>query len=126
MSRKGCKNKNPYPAGVHALSRNPHWNLIGLGSNGDGRAMVRLYSGWMYRAHAVWIAAHGPIPEPGLGRHRHQYRIHHINGDPLDDRLENLALMTGLEHIKLHHGNGWGVPFQPGHIPHNRRERGGK
>lgn len=42
----------------------------------------------------VWIEANGPIP--------HGYVIHHRNGDKLDNRLENLQMMTRREH-RLHH-----------------------
>lgn len=34
-----------------------------------------------------------------LGRHEH---VHHINGDKLDNRLENLELMVNSEHQKMH------------------------
>ena len=43
---------------------------------------------------ACWEAHHGPIPTG--------YIIHHINGDPTDNRVENLACMTNGEHRTLH------------------------
>lgn len=35
-----------------------------------------------------------------------EFVVHHINGDKLDNRPENLAVMTSSEHVALHHAQG--------------------
>lgn len=48
------------------------------------------------RAHVVWWIHHKTVPPKG-------YVIHHINHNSLDDRPENLLLMTRKEHSLHHH-----------------------
>lgn len=61
----------------------------------DGRVVVRCDDGkWRYRSRLVWEAANGPIPAGRI--------IHHRNEDPLDDRLENLQMVTRSEHMRIH------------------------
>ena len=42
----------------------------------------------------VWESHNGRIPDG--------YLVHHTNGDRLDNRIENLGMMTLAEHCRLH------------------------
>ena len=44
----------------------------------------------------VWESRHGPVP-PGR-------ELHHVNGNKLDNRIENLQSVTRLEHKRIHSG----------------------
>jgi len=67
----------------------------------DGRSFGFYWDGdrrrYEYRYQWVWKQANGPIPE---GMH-----IHHINGDSSDDRIENLAMMSRENHLRIHTGD---------------------
>jgi rubrerythrin len=64
----------------------------------DNRHYARFWRGGrihtVYRYQWVWQQAHGTIP--------HGMVVHHINENPADDRLENLALMKRREHAQHH------------------------
>jgi len=53
------------------------------------------YNGFIMDEHrAIWIMHYGDIPKNHL--------IHHKNGNPKDNRIENLQLMTFVQHMNLH------------------------
>ena len=52
-------------------------------------------NGQAKRAHVVYWLKTGVVPQKGEC-------IHHVNGDPLDDRFENLKLMPHGQHSKDH------------------------
>jgi len=65
----------------------------------SGYVVITLEDGSKKPLHKfIWELENGPLPEG--------YHIHHISGDRLDNRLENLAVMDAGEHIHLHLANG--------------------
>jgi hypothetical protein len=86
----------------HFLWTPDNWD-DGFIDNYDGR--FRVYrpdcphsgkkNGYTRRAHAIWWLATGqPVPKGFI--------LHHINKNELDDRLDNLCLMTRGDHTYLH------------------------
>jgi hypothetical protein len=47
------------------------------------------------RSHVVWWLETGEVHPPGTN-------LHHMNGDQLDDRFENLEAISHGDHIRLH------------------------
>lgn len=69
----------------------------------DGRWRVRLRdNGWQLYSRCLM--------EAELGRHlAYNEVVHHLNGDPTDDRMENLALMARSDHTRMHTIEYWSI-----------------
>ena len=66
-------------------------------------------------ARAVWRAVHGPIPEG--------FVVHHVDGDPGNDAIENLYACSATEHVRIHKGwekreDGWYKPHDGVMVKH--------
>lgn len=69
----------------------------------DGRWRVRLRDGG-------WQLYSRCLMEAELGRHlTFNEVVHHRNGDPTDDRLENLEVMSRSEHTRMHTLEYWSI-----------------
>lgn len=56
----------------------------------------------------LYVAEHRLVMEQKLGRFlRNNEIVHHINGNKLDNRPENLEVMTASEHCRLHANERW-------------------
>lgn len=51
----------------------------------------------------IWEQYNGPIPKDFLGR---TLEIHHIDGDHINNSIENLKLVTIEEHYNIHYNQG--------------------
>jgi hypothetical protein len=62
----------------------------------DGRWVINCRDGSLMLYYRGVVAAHiGRLLEP-------TEIVHHINGDPGDDRIENLEIVTRAAHIEMH------------------------
>jgi hypothetical protein len=59
-----------------------------------GRIAIRTFEGWRTRARVVFEEVFGPIP--------YGYVVHHLDGNPANDALDNLAIMSRSAHNRLH------------------------
>ncbi len=73
------------------------WGFINEGKKHGNNARKRIFINGKY------FYLHRLIMEEYLGRKLLSSEIvHHINGDPKDNRLENLMITTNTEHGKIH------------------------
>lgn len=78
----------PHPnAGIHMLRGYPRWHWWDSDQQENRYKYVHIW---------VWEQCRGPVSKG--------YIVHHINGDPADYRIENLALKTKKEHQQHHLG----------------------
>ena len=85
-----------FDLGATTRGKPPHnWLPVGAEREGNGHIQAKCSDGkWRNRARVMWVQVHGPISKGTL--------IHHINGDPFDDRMENFQAVTRAEHARIH------------------------
>lgn len=98
-SRRGTHGPGNFERGIVPTNKAPVGTVrirTRHGRGGQQRAYVKVAEPnvWRLRAHVIWEAANGPLPA-GVD-------VHHINRDKLDDRIENLELLSRAEHLADH------------------------
>lgn len=67
----------------------------------NGYRAITINNRRVYEHRLVWEQHYGEIPKG--------YHIHHKNGNKLDNRIENLVMISNSEHQKIHSkGNNFG------------------
>lgn len=95
MTKRRAQHRLPSPPPVHYGRDNNRYNG-GLCVRDDGRCVINCRDGSLLFFYRGLMAAH-------VGRLlRRDEIVHHKNGDPSDDRIENLEVMSRAEHINLH------------------------
>lgn len=100
--RSKLGSKNP----MYGKFRDKHHNYKGRCEDGKGYMLVlkpEWYTGrpgskHIYEHHAVYCENHG-LTEFDTSL----YCIHHIDGDKMNNNIENLVMLTHSDHSKLHH-----------------------
>jgi len=74
------------------LARNPRANALNYrgGCTAGGYKLVMIDGKYVPEHRLVWEAAHGKLPDGWV--------VHHINGEKLDNRLENLIALPRKKH----------------------------
>ena len=65
---------------------------------------TRIYNGYkQFNCGNGWVFTHRAVAKKVLGKNIPDgYEVHHVNGDKLDNRPENLVVLPREEHQKLH------------------------
>lgn len=99
---------------------NPRWNG-GKRMRKDGYLEIKHESS---RKKDGYIREHRLVMEQHLGRKLVKGEIvHHINGDKLDNRIDNLEITNRTDHKKMHKDIGKETRFRKGRTPHNKNGR---
>jgi len=91
------------PATVAKFKRENHVDWKEPGTRRKSKSRDGLYYWLVKLDNGEWAYEHRHIMEQKLGRKlKKEEHIHHLNGDTLDNRPENLAVILHSDHSKVH------------------------
>jgi HNH endonuclease len=88
---RSCRGSGPNPKKANLGAKHPKYVPVGTRRNWKGVPGVQV------KTDQGWEREHRVVAQPGPDQ-----VVHHVNGDPTDNRPENLEIMTQAEHAKLH------------------------
>jgi hypothetical protein len=88
---RSCRGSGPNPKKAVTGEKHPKYVPVGT------RRVWKGVPGVQVKTDQGWEREHRVVAQPGTNQ-----VVHHINGDPTDNRQENLEIMTQAEHARLH------------------------
>ena len=94
-----CRLKPQSNPGRKGMPKNPNYGKDNHSWKGgyirkDGYRLISVMGEQRLEHRYIWEKDNGQIPEG--------FQVHHINGDKLDNRIENMQVMSNSDHQKLH------------------------
>jgi hypothetical protein len=105
LSRSKIGDRNP----MKGKSAELHHNYKGRCSDGKGYVLVLKPSWFTGRAGSKHVFEHQVVMCEALGLTEMPagFQVHHIDEDPTNNRLDNLAMVTATGHGRLHNASPW-------------------
>ena len=96
LNRRGKKFSEKHKKNLSVSHSRPLWSK----QEDQGYMLIKTPSGWIQEHRWIYMI------ENGLKEIPDGYVVHHIDGNKLNNKIENLIMMTVADHVKLHWSQG--------------------